>query len=138
MHEGDREAQLVLRCAAIISHTAMAVLLRTLSQALSAGQGNPAAPPKDQAPPIVYRRRCRKSLKDAIKMTKEFDDGDYPFIEVTMQVCLLSSLWCFPFVPLTVLFPAGLLVPDLCDDYGVGQWGSALRGNRLCLPSRPL
>lgn len=87
LHEGDREGQLVLRCAAIISHTAMAVFLRTLSQALSAGQGNPAAPPKDQAPPIVYRRRCRKSLKEAIKITKGLADADYPFIEVTMQVC---------------------------------------------------
>lgn len=96
LHEGDHEGQLVLRCATIISHTAMAVLLRTLSQALSAGQGNSAVPPEDQAPPIVYRRRCRKSLKEAIKVTKGLADADYPFIEVTMQVRV-------PFIP--VVFP---------------------------------
>ncbi|KAF9646250.1 hypothetical protein BDM02DRAFT_261728 [Thelephora ganbajun] len=86
LHEGDHEGHLILRCAAIIIHTAMAVLLRTLSQALTAGQGYSTVPVEDQALPVVYRRRCRKSLKDAIKITRGLADPDFPFIDVVMHV----------------------------------------------------
>lgn len=87
LHESDHEGHLVLRCGAIVAHTAMAVLLRTLSQALAAGQGSSSVPAEDQAPPLVYRRRCRKSLREAIKITRGFADADFPFIDVVMSVC---------------------------------------------------
>jgi len=64
----------------------MAILLRTLSGALTAGQGHPAVPAEDQAPPLVYRRRCRKSLKEAVKITRGFADSDFSFIDVVMAV----------------------------------------------------
>lgn len=89
LHESDHEGRLILRCAAIVSHTAMAVLFRTLSQALVVGQGNSFIPAEDQAPPTVYRRRCRKSLKDAIKITRGLADTDFPFIDVVMSVRFL-------------------------------------------------
>lgn len=91
LHEGDHEGHLILRCAAIVAHTALAVLLRTLAQALAAGQGNSFVPAEDQAPPMVYRRRCRKSLKEAIKITRSLADTDFPFIDVVMSVRLVSS-----------------------------------------------
>ena len=92
VHEGDHEGHLILRCAAIVAYTAMAVLLRTLSQALTAGQGNPTVPSKDQAPPVVYRRRCRKSLKEAIKITRGLTDADFPFIDVVMSVSVVPEI----------------------------------------------
>ena len=64
----------------------MAILLRTLSEALAAGQGHPIVPAEDQAPPVVYRRKCRKSLKEAIKITRGFVDSDFSFIDVVMAV----------------------------------------------------
>ena len=71
-----------------MAHTAIAVLLRTLSQALAVGQGEHSGlPAEDQAPPIVYRRRCRKSLRDAVKITRGLADTDFPFIDVVMSVC---------------------------------------------------
>ena len=85
-HEDDHEGHLLLRCSAVVAHTAMAVLLRTLSQALTAGQGNSSVPAQDQTLPIVYRRRCRKALKEAIKITRGLADPDFPFIDVTMAV----------------------------------------------------
>ena len=94
----------------------MAVLLRTLSEALSAAQGNSTISREDQTIPAVYRRRCRKSLKEAIKITRGLSDSDFPFIDVVMAVR-------FPSPAMSVLHvtedlrPAGMLVPDL-DDHG--------------------
>ena len=87
-HEDDREGQLLLHCAAVVARTAMAVLLRTLLQALTwtTGQGNPSVPAQGQTLPIVYRRRCRKALKEAVKITRGLADPDFPFIDVTMAV----------------------------------------------------
>ena len=83
-HKDDHEGHLILRCATIVVHTAMAVLLRTLSQALSVVQAFPGD--DDQAISTVYRRRCRKSLKEAIKITRGLADSDFPFIDVVMAV----------------------------------------------------
>ena len=100
LQEANDEGHLLLRCAAVVAHTAMAVLLRTLSQALTAGQGNYFVPAQDQALPIVYRRRCREALKEAIKITRGLADPDFPFIDVTMAVsppvsaCDLSFIDC--------------------------------------------
>jgi len=88
LHEADHEGHLILRCAAIVAHTAMAILLRTLSQALSTAQSSSTFPAEDQAPPVVYRRRCRKSLKQAIKLTRGLVDSDFPFVDVAMAVRL--------------------------------------------------
>ena len=85
-HEDDHEGHLILRCAAIVVHTAMAILLRTLSEALAASQDNPTAPAENQDLSLVYRRRCRKSLKEAIKITRGLADPDFPFIDVAMAV----------------------------------------------------
>ena len=87
-HEDVHEGQLLLRCATVVVHTAMAVPLRTLSQALTrtTGQGNPSVPAQDQPLPIVYRRRCRKALKEAVKITRGLADPDFPFVDVTMTV----------------------------------------------------
>lgn len=68
----------------------MAVLLRTLSQALSVVQTFPGD--EDQALSTVYRRRCRKSLKEAIKITRGLADSDFPFIDVAMAVGFPLSL----------------------------------------------
>ena len=70
----------------------MAVLLRTLSQALTVVQDNSYAPSDDQALPMVYRRRCRKCLKEAIKVTRGLADTDFPFIDVVMSVSPVSPL----------------------------------------------
>lgn len=86
LHLDDHEGHLILRCATIVAHTAMSILLRTLSQALSAGSGNSPLPTEDQDPPAVYRRRCRKSLKEAIKITRGLAHSDFPFIDVVMAV----------------------------------------------------
>ena len=116
-HENDHEGHLILRCAAIVAHTAMAVLLRTLSETLAASQTHFTIPAEDQAPSSVYRRRCRKSLKDAIKITRGLADSEFPFIDVVMAVKL---------PPLPVMFTvhvadgvrsAGMLVSDP-DNYG--------------------
>jgi len=87
-HEGDHEGHLILRCAAIVVQTAMATLLRTLSQALPAAQGHSAFSIRDQDPPALYRRRCRRALKEAIKITRGLADSDFPFIDVIMSVRL--------------------------------------------------
>ena len=84
LHKDDHEGHLILRCATVVVHTAMAVLLRTLSQALSVVQAFPGD--DDQALSTVYRRRCRKSLKEAIKITRGLADSDFPFIDVAMAV----------------------------------------------------
>ena len=86
LHEGDHEGHLILRCAAIVAHAAMAILLRTLSEALAAGQDHSIASAEDQALSAVYRRRCRKSLRDAIKITRGLAASDFPFIDVVMAV----------------------------------------------------
>ena len=83
-HKDDHEGHLILRCATIVVHTAMAVLLRTLSQALSVVQAFPGD--DDQVLSTVYRRRCRKSLKEAINITRGLADSDFPFIDVAMAV----------------------------------------------------
>ena len=85
-HKDDHEGHLILRCAAIVAHSATAILLRTLSQALSAALTHSTFPADDQTPPAVYRRRCRKSLKGAIKITRELAESDFPFIDVAMAV----------------------------------------------------
>ena len=86
LHKDDHESHLVLRCASIVAHAAMAVLLRTISQALAAGRVDSPALPEDPALSMVYRRRCRKELKEAINLTRGIADADYPFIDVTMAV----------------------------------------------------
>ena len=78
----------------------MAILLRTLSEALAAGQAHSIAPPEDLAPSAVYRRRCRKSLKDAIKITRGLAASDFPFIDVVMAV-RESALVAVPTCPPT-------------------------------------
>jgi hypothetical protein len=101
-HEGDHEGHLILRCAYIVVHAAMAILLRTLSEALAASHGNSTAPTEDQAPPSVYRRRCRKSLKEAIKITRGLADPDFPFVDVAMAVRAPLCLPCLLCTSLTV------------------------------------
>ena len=86
LHKDDHESHLVLRCASIVAHAAMAVLLRTISQALAAGRVDPPVRAEDSALSMVYRRRCRKELKEAINLTRGIADADYPFIDVTMAV----------------------------------------------------
>ena len=102
VHEGDREGHPILRCAAIVAFIAIAVLLRTLSQALTAGQGNPTFPSEDQAPPVMYRKRCRKSLKEAIKITRGLTDADFPFIDIVMSVSVALRYLGTQFLTLTV------------------------------------
>jgi hypothetical protein len=92
LHEEDHEGRLILRCAAIVVHTAMAILLRTLSQALSTTQNHPTFSGVDQALPGMYRRKCRKCLKEAIKITRGLADSDFPFIDVAMAVRFFSSV----------------------------------------------
>ena len=100
----------------------MAVLLRTLSEALVAGQAHSIDPAEDQALSTVYRRRCRKSLKDAIKITRGLAASDFPFIDVVMAVSPPPSS-----APRTKTADGrpfkGVLVPDY-DHYGrVGSGG---------------
>ena len=113
-HEGDHEGHLILRCAAIVVHTAMAILLRTLSEALAASQDRSIAPADDQDLSLVYRKRCRKSLKEAIKITRGLADPDFPFIDVAMavRVYIIFTIHITEGVCST-----GMLVPDP-DDHG--------------------
>jgi len=66
----------------------VAILLRTLSQALSVVGVSPGE--DGQILSTVYRRRSRKSLKEAIKITRGLADSDFPFIDVAMAVWFLS------------------------------------------------
>ena len=107
----------------------MAVLLRTLSEALLATQGNSTVLGEDQTLPAVYRRRCRKSLKEAIKITRGLSDSDFPFIDVVMAVRF--PLPAMPVLHVTEdLCPAGMLVPDL-DDHGRVGPGRRRDGGQL-------
>ena len=92
-HEGDHEGHLILRCAAIVVHTAMAILLRTLSEALAVNQDRSIAPAEDQNLSLVYRKGCRKSLKEAIKITRGLADPDFPFIDVAMAVGVYINVY---------------------------------------------
>ena len=114
LHKDDHEGHLILRCAAIVAHSAMAILLRTLSQALSTAQSHSAFSGDEHTPPVVYRRRCRKSLKEAIKITRGLADSDFPFIDVAMAVRspYRRRLLCVPLIARLSLGSAGMLVPD--------------------------
>lgn len=119
-HEGDHEGHLILRCASIVVHTAMAILLRTLSEALAASQDRSIAPADDQDLSLVYRKRCRKSLKEAIKITRGLADPDFPFIDVAMAV----GVYIMFSIHITEnVRSAGMLVPDPDDHGRVGPGG---------------
>lgn len=103
----------------------MAVLLRTLSQALLTAQSDPAFTGEDLAPSTVYRRRCRKSLKEAIKITRGLADSDFPFIDVAMAVGFSFAVdaCCARVADGVRLFlgSTGVLVPDPDAHGGIGS-----------------
>jgi hypothetical protein len=88
-HEEDHEGHLILRCTAIVVYTTMAILFRTLSQVLLTTQNHPTFSGEDQSLPGTYWRKCRKCLKEAIKITRGLADSDFPFIDVAMAVRIL-------------------------------------------------